>query len=68
LREAAETSFLLKVIALDKAGKQLASVSSGAQTDQRFYTVSPHLATVFLVRSGDVERFRVDSRSLVARS
>jgi hypothetical protein len=58
----------LKVVALDKAGKTLASVSFGAaQGEQRFAT-SSHLDGVYLVPAPDAARFRATSRDLQSHS
>jgi Domain of unknown function (DUF4340) len=58
----------LKIVAIDKAGKTLASVSLGARAGDRLYAASPHLGGVFLILAADTDRFRVTSRDLAARS
>jgi hypothetical protein len=58
----------LKIVAIDKAGKTLASVSLGARTGDHLYATGPHLAGIFLVLVADTDRFRVASRDLASRS
>ena len=58
----------LKIIAMDKAGKTLASVFLGGRAGDRLYATGPHLSGVFLVPAADSDRFRVSSRDLAARS
>lgn len=57
----------MKVVALDKAGNALASVSFGALSGARRSAVGSHLDGVFLVSESDVAKFRVASRDLAAR-
>ena len=58
----------LKIIAMDKAGKTLASVFLGRRAGDRLYATGPHLGGVFLMLAADIERFRASSRDLAARS
>jgi hypothetical protein len=58
----------LKIVAIDKAGKTLATVSLGHRTGDRIYATGPHLGGVFLIPAADTERFRASSRDLAARS
>jgi Domain of unknown function (DUF4340) len=57
----------LKVVALDKAGEPLASVSLGHASGANRYATSPHLDGVFLVLATDTQRFRVGAGDLAAR-
>ena len=57
----------LKIVALDKAGQALASVSLGGRTGDRLYATSPHLGGVFQLPVSDTERFHVSARDLAAR-
>jgi hypothetical protein len=58
----------LKIVALDKAGKTLATVSLGQRVGDRVYATGPHLGCVFQVSAADAERFRVTGRDLASRS
>jgi hypothetical protein len=57
----------LKIVALDKAGKTLASVSLGRRAGDRVYATSPHLRSVFQIPANDTDRFHVTARDLTAR-
>lgn len=58
----------LKIVAIDKAGKTLATFSLGARVGNMIYATGPHLGGVFLVPAADTDRFRVTARDLAARS
>jgi hypothetical protein len=58
----------LKVVALDKAGKTLASISFGSRAGDRVDATGPHLGGVFQVPASDIDRFRIPARDLAARS
>jgi hypothetical protein len=58
----------LKIVAIDKAGKTLASVSLGHPMGDRLYATGPHLGGVFLIPAADTDRFRASSRDLASRS
>jgi len=60
---------VLKVVALDKDGKTLASVSLGKRSGASRYATSPHLdvGSVVLVRASDTDRFQARTDNLAAR-
>jgi hypothetical protein len=57
----------LKVTALDRNGRALASVSFGARQGTDCFATNSHLGDLFLVPAADVERFRVRAENLAAR-
>jgi hypothetical protein len=58
----------LKIVALDKTGKILASVALGALHGSGRYATSPHLGALCIVPAADAERFQVRAENLAARS
>jgi hypothetical protein len=62
------TPAALKVVAMDKDGKLLATVSFGARSGGRCYATSSYLGGLYLIQDSDVNRFRLALKELAARS
>jgi hypothetical protein len=57
----------LKIVAIDKSGQSIASVSLGALHGSQRYATGPHLGGVFLVLDSETQRFHVGAGDLAAR-
>jgi Domain of unknown function (DUF4340) len=57
----------LKIVAIDKTGQRIASVSLGSLHGSQRYATGPHLDGVFLVLDSETQRFHVGAGDLAAR-
>lgn len=57
----------LKIVAIDKTGQSIASISLGALRGSQRYATGPHLGGVFLVLDSETQRFHVGAGDLAAR-